>query len=534
MKKGIHRYDREPSHSRWVAIFLLCIFTLFISLDPTATFSGYVVKLQNAFVLNTSNFFLTPSLELNQITLDGNTGFTPKNTLAVANYVNSNINGDNISYTISLQENSSTPIFNLYTDDGVGGKTICPNDTINSALSGGSSNTNNHDLYLGLQDSAALEGNYPITITLTSLEPYIRSYNFNVIVQIAGSDMIIIEGTDIERPNVEIPQGEILVFKDNEYAFLTPADLVGGPVVIDDVVLDIARPELTGGSLYIPESVGELVVGSNQTINWDVYGNIIIEPSIEINNNNISVNMLSHNGNIIMNDITMTGGSSNPYVVNITAENGGIEANGTEIISKSDGSGKINLVAQDDINIVGAKLESAGDKGIKVQSTAGNINAEGANIKSTGGGSNAVIIMESAGFINSNQATIASKVNLTIKGVEGVNARSANITNSSYGKDITITSSNGGIDLSSLAAPSPKTVVSSSNASVYITSKADISIISAKISASTGWGMKLEFAATGSGSSLWVQSATVQGASIKANNLTISGTLAGGAIPTNP
>lgn len=523
-----YNYTRKPKKSfkRRLAIFLLCILVLLTSLDPITTFSRYVVNLKETFALNTSNFYLTPSLELNELIFNWDEGFTPGNNLTVANYLDSNITTDSISYTITLEENRPTPIFDLYIDDEAEGKIICPNNTINGILSGGSSHINNHTLYFGLKDSSTPGGSYPVIITLTSSEPYIRSYNFSVNIQIESS-LILIEGTeDIYRPNVEIPEGEIMVFKDCEYAYLTPEDLVQ-PVVIDEVVENMERPDLVGGSLYVPASIGELAVQANQTINWDVAGNIILEPDIAIYNNNITVNMLSHTGDVILNGITMTAGDSNPYIVDITAENGEINANGTEISSKADGDGKIYFTAKNDININGAELTSSGNYGVNIQSTEGSINAEGAAIVSTNGASGAAVILESAGPINLDQATVSAKVEVTISSAGDISARSANINNSQYGKNITITSSNGTIDLSSLETFD---TVISSKGSVHITGQGDISVISARIGASTSWGMELRFESTGTNRKLWAEDANLTGKSITAYNLTVNGTPANGTI----
>ncbi len=578
-------YDRRPRKSvkKGLAIFLVCILVLLTCMDPITTFSRYVVNLQEDFSLNTSNFYFNSSLDSNMLTFDRDEGFTPGNNLTVANYSDSSITTDNISYTITLEENCPTPIFDLYIEDGAGGKTICSNNTINSSLSGGSSHINNHMLYFGLKDSSTPAGTYPAIITLTSSEPYIRSYNFSVNIQVESS-LILIEGTeDIYRPDVEIPEGEIMVFKDEQYAYLTPADLVSSQVVIDEVVENMERPELIGGSLYVPASIGDLSVQANQTIDWDVYGHIVLEPDIAIYNQNISVNMLSHNGDVIMNGVSMTGGSSNPYVVDIVAENGGIEASGTEISSKADGNGKINLMAEDDINLSGAHLESAGDYGINIQSTTEGINAEGTAIVSTNGSPGAAVILQSAGPINLDGATVQSassgtvsnlallikstsmgisalnatitstsksgdanlimqsaesinldeavvsgQVALTISSVGDISARAASITNSAYGKNINIASSDGLIDLSSLAASD--TEVSSSNGSVYITAHGDISIIAARISASTSLGMELSFESTGSDSILWAEDADLTGKTIIAQNLVVNGVPASGTI----
>jgi hypothetical protein len=134
---------------------------------------------------------------------------------------------------------------------------------------------------------------------------------------------------NIQIPNVDIPEGEALVFKGDDYLCLTAEDLLI-PLDLDLKVDELGRPDLIGGSLYVPASVGELVVDQwSEHINWDVYGHIILEPDILVNVWK-PVNMVSHAGDVILNNTTIAGNAQH-YQVNITAENGSIEANGTTI-----------------------------------------------------------------------------------------------------------------------------------------------------------------------------------------------------------
>lgn len=389
-------------------------------------------------------------------------------------------------------------------------------------------------------------------------------------------DKIQIGTTGIYRPNVPIPDGKIMVFKDEQYIFKTPAEVLVSSLNVDSIIL--------GGSLYVPESAGILTVSSNQNINWTVGGDIIVEPNITISKYT-KVSILSQNGDIVMNEITLNGGSGNLYEVNITASNGTIEAKGSKIsvsngpgklslvakagidisgegtILKSDGndginvqsasgninaggatiestggSSKINLTTQGDgdIDIIGAKLKSAGNNGISIQSTSGNIKAEGATVESTQGGPNANITIQSSASINLDLSKVTSLNTVTIIGDGGVNAKSASITNAEWDKTITITSSNSTINLSSLPSPALATIVSSGQGNINITAKEDISILSAKITA-LHEQMKLKFKATGSGlKPFMVQGAILQGNPITAQNLAIQGSPSSGTITFLP
>ena len=370
--------------------------------------------------------------------------------------------------------------------------------------------------------SSELSGQaYPI-----SLVPTLLHYGNWPLVTL--SNLIEIGDTGIFRPDVEIPAGQVMVFKDEEYVFLTGENIISGPIIADNILAD--------GSLYVPEGTGILDIRGSRTVDWTVSGDIILEVDIDSGSaNNLSVNILSQNGDIIMDDISITGSRNKyPYIVNVTAESGNIQASETVIDTKSDSRGVISFEAQDDINLSGAQLTSAGDYGIRVVSSSGSIDAQEAFMRSTGGGPNAGITLEADEGINLDRAQIMAQVDIAISSTQSILARSATISNTSWGKNITITSSESGVDLSSMSAPEPKTSVSSSSGNVLITSQKDIAIVSASISASTGWGMKLQFEATGEDSTLWVNGATVRGREIAAYNLTMVGTLSSGAITLFP
>jgi hypothetical protein len=621
---------------QWLTILLLSSLVLLTSFEPLFTFSGYVVNKTHSFTLSTSNFYLLPSLELDELIIDMETGFSQVNNLTVANNDGTHITTHTTAYTITLEEDRATPLFDLYIDDGAGGKTKCPNNTISDTLIGGSAVSKSYALYFRLKDAETPIASYPVKIKLTSSEPYIRTYSFTVNITL-DSSMIIIPGTDLPRPNVEIPDDSIMVFKDDKYDFLTLEDLLA-PIVIDDVVEERERPELIGGSLYVPASIGDILVEANQTIDWDVAGNIVIEPDIVIDNGNIQVDMLSRSGDIIINRITISGPKYQPYIVNITSENGKIEASGTVIESKSDGDGIINLVAQDDIDISAAEITSLGNYGVNIESQEGNINADNAIIKSTNGAANATVKLSSVGQVSLNgatvesnsssnpplpalfiestnmgvsarnahitstnagklleirvhdqvdldQAIISSQGAITISSAADISAKSASMISAADAKDISITTTNGSIVLSSLEETGlPQTVMSSkgniiiqasgnieakstkmtatkynnlieiisstgqvdlsssttngipitditaTSGNINIKSYQDIFIETAKITASTRWGMKLQFESTGSNSRLWVQSANLEGSSIIALNFEVIGNTANGTI----
>lgn len=346
-------------------------------------------------------------------------------------------------------------------------------------------------------------------------------------IETPGGGLVEIGDTEIFRPDEEIPGGQAMIFKDDEYVFLTADDLTNGQIVVDDVLM--------GGSLYVPEETGDLIITSNKTVDWVVEGDIVLQTNIYASSN-LAVSMVSHNGDIILDGINISGfeNKPNPYISSITAENGGIQAIGTTIATKSDGSGVLSLISRDDINISNATITSAGDYGVRIVSSEGSVIASESHIESTGGGSDSTIEIEAAQSLNLDKATIDAKVDITITAGESISARSANIENTAYGKPISITSNGSGIDLSSLATPEAQTSVSSSRDSVYLTSENDIAIVSATISASTGWGMKLQFESTGTDSILWVNNATVSGRERSAYHFTIAGTLSGGTITVFP
>jgi len=632
LKYRLRRKAKIRMLKQWLAILLLGSLVL-LSFEPLLTFCGYVVHKEYSFTLSTSNFYLLPSLELDELTIDMTTGFSQVNNLTVANNDGSHITTHTTAYTITLEEDRATPLFDLYIDDGAGGKTICPDNTISDTLIGGTAASKSYALYLKLKDPETPVASCPVRIKLTSAEPYIRTFSFTVNI----TTMIQIPGTDIYRPNVEIPDDNIMVFKDNKYEFLTLEDLLA-PVVIDVVVEERQRPDLIGGSLYVPASIGDIGVEANQTIDWDVAGNIVLEPDIVIDNGNIEVDMLSRNGDIIISQTKISGPEYQPYVVNITAENGEIAANGTIIESKADGEGIINLVARDDIDISEAQITSLGNYGVNIESQEGNINAHNAIIKSTNGAANATVTLSSVGQINLNgatvesnssknppipalliestnmgisarnakltstndgklleirahdqvdldQAIISSKGAITISSTADITAKSAKLNSAIFANNISITSTNGNIILSSLETTGmpqteissegniiihasgnieaksarmtttkndmlidimssagqvdlsssttsgiPITDITSTSGNINIKSYQDIFIQSAKIAASTGWSKKLEFESTGSNSKLWVQNANLAGNQIIAKNLEVIGTTANGTI----
>lgn len=486
---------RRPGPKRWLAVFLVCTLVLFSTLDPVPTFSRYMVNLQEMFNLNTSNFYLTPSLGNNLLTYDDELGFTEGTVLTVANNSGSQVTTHNMLYTITLSEAGPNPLFDLYLDDGQGVKTLCQDNVINGSLVGGSAHSNSYTVCLGLKDESnpPASGSYVANLILSSSEPYIRSYTFNVSIQIEDQGMIEIPGTEIERPNVEIPEGEIMVFLEEEFQYLTVEDLLN-PLVVDAKVDELGRPDLVGGSLYVPASAGDLLVDNwDENIEWDVAGHIILEPDILVDSYK-PVNITSHYGDVILNNTTIAG-DSQPYQVNITAEEGNIEANGATIISRSSAGGVISLAAQHDINLDTADISSAGDSGVHIISVEGTINASNADIVSTNGSTNADIIIQTAGFINLDGATVSSNGSpappapaLLIKSTaDGISAKNATLTSNNSSKLLEI-AAQGFIDLE-------QTTISSQGA-LIITTLGDISARSANIS-NAGWDRSLEITSTG-------------------------------------
>ncbi|MDD4345883.1 MAG: hypothetical protein PHZ11_03115 [Desulfitobacteriaceae bacterium] len=518
---------------RALMVCLLCALALIASFTPSPTYSRYVVNLSDSFTLNSSAFYLVPSLALNELAVvRAESFFTQGNDFSVANYLGSKNTPADTAFTIALEEERATCLFDLYLDDGTEGKILCPNNTIGGTLDGGTAATKTYPLFFKLKDSATPEGNYPINLRLTSSEPYIRSYLFRINIQVPGS-LTEIGDTEIYRPDVEIPAGEIMVFKDNGYEFLTVDDLLS-PLVVNQEVENRERPDLIGGSLYVPASVGDLLVQSywpnDEIIDWDVEGHIILEPDIIIEKNS-EIKMLSHRGDVILNG-TIISGQPQPYKVSITAENGTIDANGTKILSKADSQGEIILEAKNDINLNGAELTSAGSHGINIQAQEGNINAANALLKSTNGAGDAGVIIRSSGQINLDGATVESNGGsnppasalLIESSTQGISAQNATLKSFSGGKSITI-QSQGLLDLDQ--------AMISGKGQIYLNSSEDISSVSAQISASSN-NLGIHFKSSGLNRLLWAANAALSSNSITAQNLTVNGTPASGSITVIP
>jgi hypothetical protein len=431
-----------------LALFLLSCLFLFCTLDPIGTFSRYFISFGNGFSLHTSSFYFKPSLtDPNGESFPANfqfkcnaEGFTESFKLMVANSIEGEVTDGDISYSITLNEAGANPLFDLYVDEGEGGKTPCGNNVINSTLEGNwegdLENSNSHILCFKLKEGAEMpeSGSIDLNLVVASSAPYAQSYTFKLSVK-AGIGMILIPGTDIERPDVTIEAGEILVFKGEKYAFIEDVDDLMVPYLkIEDLMED---EDLKSGSLYVPASVGTLVVGSNKYINWDVYGHIILEPDIEVNSYT-SVNMLSHAGDVVLNNTKIYGNTANN--VNIKADSGSIKANQTQIITSAS-YGKINLEAKLDINLDLANITSNG-AGVNIQSDDGSIDASNATISSTNEGSS--IDIQSSGQINVSEATVTCKGSgglSIISEAEGIDASKATISSTNGGSSIDIQSS---------------------------------------------------------------------------------------------
>jgi hypothetical protein len=335
---------RRPDPRRWLALFLLSCLFLFCTLDPIGTFSRYFISFDNGFYLHTSSFYFKPSLtDPNGESFPANfqfkcnaEGFTESFKLMVANSIEGEVTDGDISYSITLNEAGANPLFDLYVDEGEGGKTPCGNNVINSTLEGNwegdLENSNSHILCFKLKEGAEMpeSGSIDLNLVVASSAPYAQSYTFKLSVK-AGIGMILIPGTDIERPDVTIPEGKIMVFKDEKYAFIEDVDDLLKPLVVNEIVETMGRLDLVGGSLYVPKSAGDLVVDNwSKHINWDVYGHIILEPDILINTYEKPVNMVSQVGDVVLNNTNIEG-QVQAIQVNITAYEGNIEANGATI-----------------------------------------------------------------------------------------------------------------------------------------------------------------------------------------------------------
>jgi hypothetical protein len=497
---------RRPDPRRWLALFLLSCLFLFCTLDPIGTFSRYFISFGNGFYLHTSSFYFKPSLtDPNGESFPANfqfkcnaEGFTESFKLMVANSIEGEVTDGDISYSITLNEAGANPLFDLYVDEGEGGKTPCANNVINSTLErnleGNPENSNSHILCFKLKEGAEMpeSGSIGLNLVVASSAPYAQSYTFRLSVK-AGIGMILIPGTDIERPDVTIEAGEILVFKEEKYEYLTVEDLLVEHLIINNKVQELGRTDLIGGSLYVPASVGTLVVGSNKYINWDVYGHIILEPDILVNAWK-PVNMVSHAGDVILNNTTIAG-NTQPYQVNITAETGNIEANGTTINSRSAESGIIKLAAQNDIILSESDIASQGNNGIKILSEEGTIDVSNAVINSTNGATAASVVIQTAGHINldgaqviSNASTALPNPALLIESTnDGISAKSAILTSTNSGKLLKI-AAQGLIELDHTPV--------SSGGPISISTLGDISADSATLTAASNGGL-LELLAEG-------------------------------------
>lgn len=486
---------RRPGPRRWLAVFLLCTLVLFSTLDPVGTFSRYLVNLNDAFNLNTSHFYLTPSLDDNHLTYDWDLGFTENTTLDVANSSEGNVTTHDMHYTITLSEAGPNPLFDLYLDDGSGGKTLCENNVISGTLAGETAHSNSYDLCFALKDESVLPEQEvsELNLVVASSEPYIRSYTFKVYIGVEEQEMIVIPGTDIERPNVEIPEGEIMVFKEEEFEYLTVEDLLN-PLVVDAKVDELGRPDLVGGSLYVPVSAGDLLVDDwDEHIEWDVAGHVILEPDIIINNNN-TVDILSRYGDVIFNDSTISG-QPFPYQVNITAMEGSIQGHGSSIDSKYDKNGIVKLEAKSDIILSESDIASQGNNGIKILSEEGTIDVSNAVINSTNGATAASVVIQTAGHINldgaqviSNASTALPNPALLIESTnDGISAKSAILTSTNSGKLLKI-AAQGLIELDHTPV--------SSGGPISISTLGDISADSATLTAASNGGL-LELLAEG-------------------------------------
>lgn len=630
-------------------ILLLCLLILFSIWSPVTTFSRYIVNLNKNFTLDTTSFYMVPSLTSNQLLLDKSQGSTENLDLKVSNFMGSDVTTHNMMYSIILSE-SGIPLFDLYIDDGQGNMTKSMNNAINGSLTGSSADSDEYTLGFKLKDGVtAPEDSKEVNLVVASSEPYIRSYTFKVTIKVEESGMIIIPDTEILRPDVEIPEGEILVFKEDKFVYLTVEDLLGSinyTLVVDSKVDDLGRPDLVGGNLYVPASTGDLILeraGNKDftNINWDVAGHVVLETNIVSVNTNTTVNILSHGGDVIFNGSSIVGeGSSNePYKVSIVAENGKIEGHGSVIESRSHGQGTLKIQAKQDVDLGDSSIISQGDKGIEIRSTEGSIDASNTAITSTNGASTARVVVQSAGSINLDGSTVTSKGSpdsstaaILVKSIdEGISAKSAIITSTNGGRlldiaakgdieldlatvssggninigtqgDITARSANifnnsaayyshsiqlnttaGAIDISSLESK-PQTVIKSPTGNIKILAKGninaisanitastqsfaielisqtgeinisssqvagvpatditgadnilikagqDVHAISAKVSASTGYGKELRFESTGSGKKLWVSNARLVGKTIRAVNLSVQGVPAQGTI----
>jgi hypothetical protein len=165
------------------------------------------------------------------------------------------------------------------------------------------------------------------------------------------------------------------------------------------------------GSLIVPFSVGIIDFKDwwpNDLLDWKVYGDIILGTDLVFNKNSEGI-IHSLNGDIIFGDNKSIGTNNNSglYKITLKTDKGNLISNGLKITTKSDSNGQIIIEAANSLIINNSIIESAGDKGIRIESD-GVVNATKSLIKSTNGTVNAVVNITSSGDINLDNAEIQS------------------------------------------------------------------------------------------------------------------------------
>ena len=236
-------------------------------------------------------------------------------------------------------------------------------------------------------------------------------------------------------PNVQIPDGMIMIFKGFNWELISAEELQR-EFRVNTVVQEIDRLDLRDGSLYIPTSAGDITLESNQshTFNWEASGDIIVRTDVKSSVMNIG-QVVSTNGKIIIDNASIetlnqntrlniegqfidvsnsTLSSRSNQDLKLTSHGSFIAQNAS--IEQLDQNGKISISALNSIDVSYAEIYSNGTQGIVIQSTTAGINAAGAVVETYNQNGN--IYFESKGNIFVDGSSISSSRELIFRGTK--------------------------------------------------------------------------------------------------------------------
>lgn len=236
-------------------------------------------------------------------------------------------------------------------------------------------------------------------------------------------------------PNVQIPDGMIMIFKGFNWELISAEELQR-EFRVNTVVQEIDCLDLRDGSLYIPTSAGDITLESNQshTFNWEASGDIIVKTDVKSSVMNIG-QVVSTNGKIIIDNASIetlnqntrlniegqfidvsnsTLSSRSNQDLKLTSHGSFIAQNAS--IEQLDQNGKISISALNSIDVSYAEIYSNGTQGIVIQSTTAGINAAGAVVETYNQNGN--IYFESKGNIFVDGSSISSSRELIFRGTK--------------------------------------------------------------------------------------------------------------------